>query len=113
MFTRKFVFAVIGLASAPLIAIVAWQTEQGRFSGSESSQEAGVNQGRTVGERRIAILRKLTSEYIASKPDIDLAISSGKRLAPAPYLNRRLEKNGAAWRVRSVDGLEAETYSVS
>ena len=113
MFTRKFIFAVIGLAAAPLIAIVAWQTEQGWFGGSESSQEASVDQGRTIGDRRRAILRKLTSEYIASNPNVDLAISSGKRLAPAPYLNRRLEKNGAAWRVRSIDGLDAETYLVS
>lgn len=113
MFTRKSIFATICLAAAPLIAIVAWQAGQGAFGGAEPSPEARANHWRTVGDRRLAILKKLTAQFIASRAEVDLAISSGKRLAPAPYLNRQLEQNGEAWRVRSVDGLHAETYLVS
>lgn len=113
MFTRKSIIAAIGLASAPLIAIIAWQAGQGTFSASKSSPEAGVSEGRTVGDRRLAMLKKLSTQYVASKPEVGPAIAAGKRLAPVPYLNRQLEKNGEAWRVRSVDGLHAETYAVS
>jgi hypothetical protein len=60
------------------------------------------------GTRRAALLRKITSKYMLDHDGISSAMMAGLELAPANYLNDGLEKLGEKWRVRSVDGPNAE-----
>ena len=62
--------------------------------------------------RRAGILRQLTQLYIASNDGISPRMASGMELPPADFLNAELERSGERWRVKNVNGPNAETYDV-
>jgi hypothetical protein len=74
--------------------------------------EAGTprDENRTAG--RLALLRQLTVLYINDHDGISPQMMAGLELPPAGWLNTELEKLRANWRVRSVNGPNAETYDV-
>lgn len=59
-----------------------------------------------------AMLRQLTQLYITSHDGISAEMLAGLELPRAEWLNEQLEKYGANWRVRNVQGPNAEIYSL-
>mgnify|MGYP001049082174 CR=1 FL=1 len=97
---------LIGLATIPLLAIASLAFD---FSDAIFGQETRLTRGDVHDEH----LARLTRIYLDSHPNAPVAVKSGDVLAPIPFLNMRLQETNAKWRVRSVDGLSAETYDIS
>lgn len=68
----------------------------------------GVSEAET--QRRTATLSQLTNLYILSHDGITPRMMAGMELPSADFLNAELERQGAKWRVRNVNGATAETY---
>lgn len=66
----------------------------------------------TKAGERAAILSKLTNLYILSHDGISPRMAAGMELPSADFLNAELERQGVKWRVRSVNGPNAETYDI-
>lgn len=112
MTTFRLGLAFLGIALVTLIAFAAIKlvpTMSGATDGARS-----MNAPRTVGRARNLHLFELSQLYISqNKAASSIALKAGDALAPANFLNEELQRNGTKWRVRSIDGLEAETYDVS
>lgn len=83
-----------------------------RGSGETHSQIAG-HRADTLGADRHAALIAATKRYVAEHPDAAPEIAQGKQLAPREFLNEELSRTHEKFRVRRVEGLEAEIYEVS
>lgn len=111
MSSSKLVVTVMGIAILPLVAIAV-------YSGLPHARSLLVGQtvaeAATVESSRDELLQKLTKSFAASSKDpLPTGIATGEVLAPVHYLNGELERRGVKWRVRSIDGLTAETHDVS
>lgn len=82
------------------------------FSTRATADLAGHSAG-SLGKERQLMLIDATRIYKQGETKISRPIADGKALAPVPYLNRHLERTGAKWRVRSVDGMDALVYEIS
>ncbi len=67
----------------------------------------------SIGIERYRMLLDATEAYRNSKGEIPAAVAEGKELAPAAYLNEYLEKSGAKFRVRRIEGMEVDFYEIS
>lgn len=67
----------------------------------------------SIGDERQRMLHDATRLYREQSPDAAASIAEGEGFAPVPFLNRELKRQGAKWRVRSINGLDAEIYEVS
>lgn len=116
MSLSKFGLAAVGLAGLPLITIgLAWQLGSlpGLFEQSSQSGDAPNGESHRVGNTRDATLGTLTRLYIAQDNGVSARVRSGEELAPVDFLNQELERQGEKWRVRDIDGLNANIYDVS
>lgn len=102
--------AVAVLAVAMVAGLLVWKVVPELTR--DHDQMATTRPG-TVGGHRAALLREITAEYAATKSDVAPRVASGDQLAPATVLNQELERRGAKWRVRDVNGARAEIYLVS
>jgi hypothetical protein len=59
------------------------------------------------------MLVEATRLYRESGAQISQKVADGTAFAPVPFLNRELARQGAKWRVRSTDGLDAKMYEIS
>lgn len=82
------------------------------FSTRATSQLAGHRKG-SLGRERQLMLIEATRQYTQRKSGNSPVAAEDQALAPAPYLNRHLERAGAKWRVRSVEGMDALVYEIS
>jgi hypothetical protein len=73
---------------------------------------AGHSPG-TLGKGRYTALMEATRRYKERGIDVSRGVADGSQLAPVPYLNRQLQRQGLKWRVRSTEGLAAEIYEIS
>ena len=71
-----------------------------------------VSGPQAVANERVAVLRQLTQLYIASHDDITSRMMVGMEFPSAEWLNGELDRQGAKWRVKSVNGTNAETYDI-
>jgi hypothetical protein len=107
------------LRSALVVAVVAFVMVGGFLAWQvipELTRDPGqiaVARPGTVGGHRAALLREITAEYAAAEAGVSPKIASGDQLAPEAFLNKELERRGAKWRVRDVNGIEADIYLVS
>jgi hypothetical protein len=98
----------LGLATAGAVWLVAGTGQRAAGSTAESQIHA------TVGDARSEFLVELSRLYMLREEAlVTPAMRSGAELAPVPFLNKELERSGAKWRVRTTDGLQAETFDVS
>lgn len=106
---QKLSFALVGLALTPL-AVIGYQ-----YGSAVSAGQSGEVSGRRLseGERRIHILERLTEEYVSAGNNVTPAMRVGKELAPIVFLNQKLKREGRSFRVRSTDGMTAETFLVT
>ncbi len=102
--------AAASLVFAPLAFIGVFQ---GGDLISQMSGQPGSRSRGTEGDRRNALLAKLTTQYVAQGKDVTTPIRNGAEFAPIAYLNAELERAGTKWRVATVDGVNAETYTIS
>lgn len=63
-------------------------------------------------ERRKALIAA-TQLYVKQNGDAPAAMAQGKELAPPAFLNEQLAEHHQRFRVRSVDGLDADIYDVA
>jgi len=104
--------AFLGIALLILIGFAALKLSPAISGTTEATRS--TNAPRTVGRARNLHLIELSQRYVApDKATPSIALKTGDAMAPVQFLNDELQKNGTKWRVRSVDGLEAETYDVS
>ncbi|MCB2076429.1 MAG: hypothetical protein KDE55_01895 [Novosphingobium sp.] len=112
----------IGLATAGLVwilligGVLFWNfAPADNHLNAPTAAAAEANDGvpGSNGAARNAALARATRSYVEQNDDAAVALVEGRELAPLPFLNEELERQGAKWRVRSVDGLVAQTYDVS
>lgn len=110
---RTAAFLAFGVATIPLAAAAylirsdldappAFMTPRGHTGG-----------GIAVGDDRFDRMAKLTSIYAKHNPHATAGMRDGTELAPPEFLNQELKAEGEKWRVRTVDGLVAETYNIT
>ncbi len=80
---------------------------------TSASADAGVHSAGSLGKRRHLMLVEATRRYSQSGGVTVPGAAEGTAFAPVPFLNRELQRQGAKWRVRSTDGLDAEIYEIS
>ncbi|MCK9543202.1 MAG: hypothetical protein M0R03_14370 [Novosphingobium sp.] len=97
---------LVGIATVPLIILVAMMLGLGDASLNRRIQY-------TDGQLRNDRLLELTELYIAQNPHMPGGAAPGTFLAPVPFLNEQLKSSGSKWRVRTVEGISAETYDIS
>ncbi|NYH95298.1 hypothetical protein [Novosphingobium marinum] len=115
-------YLVIGLGALGLVyfavigAVLFWQfgpkTSVMGFDTRAVSRTAGYSAGALGGVRHNALL-DATETYVETHDDVAPKILAGEAFAPVPFLNKQLEKDGEAFRVRSTDGMTALFYEVS
>jgi len=62
--------------------------------------------------QRGPVLRQITQLYILSHDGISPRMMAGMELPPEEFINAELERQGATWRVRNVNGETADTYDI-
>jgi hypothetical protein len=102
--------AVVAIAIVMVVGLLVWKVVPELTR--DHDQMATARPG-TVGGHRAALLREITAEYAAGNDHAAPKVASGDQLAPATFLNKELERRGAKWRVRDVNGAKAEIYLVS
>lgn len=108
MISWKFGLALAGFTLAPLAAIASLHA--GASFDSADGTRSGVN---FEGARKGAILAQITAAYVARGQHVTPAMRSGAQFAPIEFLNERLLLSGHRWQVRSITGLDAETFDIS
>lgn len=63
-------------------------------------------------ERRKALI-EATKLYVKRNNDAPEAMVEGRELAPADFLNEQLAEHGERFRVRKVDGMDADIFEVA
>lgn len=104
----KLGLALIGLSLTPL-AVLAYTFGSAALDESPPAPGDRI----TEGQRRLAILMKLTTQYISQGDAVTPAMREGKALAPVAFLNEELERRQTIFRVRSTEGTTAQTYLVT
>lgn len=80
------------------------------------TRAAGVSEhgdARSIGFGRQRELAEMSKRLAESGAVTSVDVAEGRELAPVADLNAELERTGASWRVRKVDGLVAETFDIS
>ncbi|PEQ11956.1 hypothetical protein B2G71_14340 [Novosphingobium sp. PC22D] len=67
----------------------------------------------SLGTERRARLIAATKLYVEQHQDAPAAMAEGKELAPPEFLNEELARHKQRFRVRKVDGLDADIYEVA
>ncbi len=80
---------------------------------TSASENMGSHDAGSLGRRRHLMLVEATRVYGQSGADILPGVTNGADFAPVPFLNRELKRQGAKWRVRSTNGLDAEIFEIS
>ena len=108
-----FVFWLAVILTGGYFLFLSNSTAHGiRGSGEVHALESGHEAG-SIGAERQAVLIAASKRYAESHPEASPQIAAGKALAPADFLNEELSRLHAHFRVREVDGMEAEIYEVS
>jgi hypothetical protein len=102
-----------GVALIPM-SVAAYFVHRDLFAPRPDQTPTGHAYGSSsIGDYRFALLQKLTRSYVAHNSAAPAAMRNGTQLAPADFLNEKLEAEGAKWRVRNIRGLVADTYPVT
>lgn len=104
------VLALSGITFTPLAILGVLQG--GNLIPALSGQAGSASRG-TEGDRRNEMLVMLTTRYVTQGRLVTMPMRNGAELAPIEFLNAELELAGVKWRVASVEGATAETYSIS
>ena len=80
---------------------------------TSASANVGGHLRGSVGKGRYLMLVEATRLYKESGAEVSQSVADGTEFAPVPFLNGELERQGAKWRVRSTDGLDAQIYEIS
>ena len=108
--------AVAGTAWFAMIGGVAfWNLAPGdNILGLPTSASANVegHSPGSIGKGRYLMLVEATRVYKESGVKVSSNVADGTEFAPMPFLNRELKRQGAKWRVRSMDGRAAEMYEI-
>ena len=80
---------------------------------TSASANVGTHDAGSLGRRRHLMLVEATRVYGKSGAVVLPGVTNGTDFAPVPFLNRELQRQGAKWRVRSTDGLDAQIYEIS
>lgn len=67
----------------------------------------------SLGRERHMILLEATRQFKERGVNVSQEIADGTELAPVTFLNGKLERQGAKWRVRSTNGQAADIYEIS
>lgn len=108
---------MIGIAWLTVVAgVIVWNFAPGdNVFGlpTMAAANAGRHSPGSLGKARYLMLVEATRRYKKSGVVFSSAVADGMELAPVPFLNRELERQGVKWRVRSTDGLDAKIYEIS
>lgn len=98
---------ILGLT---VCATAAWQWEStGLAKRATHDLTAAPNEG----DRREEVLKQLTEVYVSRGKDVSVRMRGGLELAPTPFLNSELERQGAKWRVEPAEGSKVEFFDIS
>jgi hypothetical protein len=112
-------FSLIGLAWIGFLAFAFFGlfatggiTVDQHASKARHDPHADFAAGSQGTERRKALIAA-TRLYVERNHDAPVAMAQGKELAPPEFLNEQLAEHHERFRVRKVDGLDADIYEVT
>jgi hypothetical protein len=93
-----------------LALVAAWQWESSWLAAKANHD---LTAAPDEGDRREEVLRRLTEVYVSRGKEVSERMRGGLELAPVPFLNSELERQGAKWRVGTDGGAKLEYFDVS